>query len=1450
MSAEVEDRIVAMKFDNKQFEPAAKSTLGIIDRLKSALNFSNSSKGLNDLQNTANKFSLSGLANAATGISGKFLAMTTVALTALTNITNKAVDAGLRIGKALTLEPIQQGFEEYETGLNSVQTILANTQASGAKLKDVNATLKELNTYSDQTIYNFGEMAKNIGTFTAAGVDLKTSAASIKGIANLAALSGSNSQQASTAMYQLSQAISSGRVSLQDWNSVVNAGMGGTVFQRALAQTAEKMGTLDKGAVKLTGKMKNATINGQSFRESITAKPGEESWLTSEVLTNTLKQFTGDMSDAELAAQGFNASQIQAIKEQAKTAVDAATQVKTFTQLIGTMKESAGSGWAQTFQIMLGDFEEAKKLFTEVNNIAGEFITNSANARNKMLQDWKDLGGRTKAIEGLRNIFKAIVAVLVPIKEAFRDIFPATTGKQLFDMTVAFLEFTKHLKIGADTAINVRRIFRGVFSIFSIGWSVIKILAGAIGGLFKVLGSNSGGFLDMAADIGDWIVKLDLAIKKGDSLKVFFEQLSDVIRSPRKALTDLANSIENFFKNINIPSLGKLPDLFGRLRDRLEPLDALADNVSKSWSKLSDVFKSLAKYLEPVTDLIGDTLSGVGNAIAEAFEAGDFNSVYDAINTGLLTGIVLLIKKFFANGLKIDFGGGFVSGIKDTFGALTDTLKAMQTSIQAKTLLTIAAAVALLTVSIVALSLIDSAKLTKALAAMSVAFAQLLGAMAILTKIAGSAGIVKVPAIAAAMVLLAASILILSAAVTVLSKLSWEELGKGLTGVAALLAMLVGVSLGLDKTSGSMLRAGLAMIPLAVGIKILASAVQSFAEMSWGQMVKGLVGMAGALVVIAAAIALMPKSMILQAAGLVLVAIALNGIALAMKIMGGMSWGEIAKSLVLLTASLAILAGALYLMTAALPGAAALIVAAGALAILAPVLLLMGNMTWKAIAKGLVLLTGALAILAGGLYLMTAALPGAAALLVAAAALAILAPVLVTLGAMSWKMIAKGLVALAGAFAVLGLAGLVLTPVIPSILGLAAALLLLGVGITLVGVGALALATAFSIFAAAGAAGISALINMIKLIPLFLTEFAKGILGFVITLAEQGTKFTAAFASLIGSLLDALIMLIPKIGVLIGKLVDTMAVILIRDAPKFAAAGQAFLLAFLKIVANNIPKFVTAGTDIIVNFIKGLTKNLYRVQEAAVDFMIAFMDSLATQIPRLADGGAKAVIKLVNGIADAIRKNREAMNKAGRNLGSAILEGMVSGIRSGISWVVDWAKYMALSAYNAAKRALGINSPSKKFAFLGEGTNEGFALGVKRSTYLSEDAVEKVAGTTLDTMQTALKNLYDVMPDNINLDPTITPVLDLSKLTTDASKIDGMMGGAKLSADLSLNSARSLASSEQDRADIDSENAQYGDVTYLDYVQNINAPSAVPAAEVYLNTKGQLSMAKEGFNRR
>src|SRR3954471_23583323 len=292
-----------------------------VDKLQGKMGQLSAGSTFTDIEKASSRVSLEGLTSALDNVTQKFSILKNAASVALGGIAANATMKGASFAKSFSFGPLQQGFGEYQTNLGSIQTILANTQGQQVSgLDEVQKHLGELNTYSDQTIYNFSEMAKNIGTFTAAGVDMDKSTQSIKGIANLAAISGSNSQQASTAMYQLSQAISSGKVGLQDWNSVMNAGMGGAVFQKSLMRTAENMGSIEKGALKIDKATGKATINGESFRNSIMAKPGEESWLTSDVLTKTLGQFTGDMSDAQLAAEGFSASQIQAIQAQAKTA--------------------------------------------------------------------------------------------------------------------------------------------------------------------------------------------------------------------------------------------------------------------------------------------------------------------------------------------------------------------------------------------------------------------------------------------------------------------------------------------------------------------------------------------------------------------------------------------------------------------------------------------------------------------------------------------------------------------------------------------------------------------------------------------------------------------------------------------------------------------------------------------------------------------------------------------------------------------------------------------------------------------------------------------------------------------------------------------------------------------------------------------------------------------------
>lgn len=376
MSSVVDQRVVELRFDNANFERGVKTSMSTLDRLKSALKLGGASKGFEKVASAAKSVSFDAMGKGLDTVKAKFSALDAVAFSTLQRITNSGIAAAKSLMDNFSaLGAARAGFAEYETQINSIQTILSNTSDKGTTMAQVRSALDELNTYADLTIYNFTEMTRNIGTFTAAGVDLATSTKSIQGIANLAAMSGSSSLQASTAMYQLSQAIAAGTVHLMDWNSVVNAGMGGTKFQEALKETAREYGVAVDALIEKRG----------SFRESL-----QEDWISAEILTTTLSKFTTkgarEYADAMLASGRYTQEQADALLASAQAAEDAATKVKTFTQLIDTLQEAMGSGWTKTWELFLGDFDEAKAFFTSLSDLLSAQIGKDADRRNNLLE--------------------------------------------------------------------------------------------------------------------------------------------------------------------------------------------------------------------------------------------------------------------------------------------------------------------------------------------------------------------------------------------------------------------------------------------------------------------------------------------------------------------------------------------------------------------------------------------------------------------------------------------------------------------------------------------------------------------------------------------------------------------------------------------------------------------------------------------------------------------------------------------------------------------------------------------------------------------------------------------------------------------------------------------------------------------------------------------------------
>jgi tape measure domain-containing protein len=1509
--ATIDDKVVSMSFESSKFEQGVGRSIDALNKLKAALRLDGATAGMSEIDKAASGVQtglLSKIGSALDSLIPKFDALRLVAIGVMSQIATKAVVAGSQLVKSLTLDPIIQGFHEYTTNLNAVQTIMANTQAAGTTLKDVNKALNTLNIYSDKTIYNFSQMARNIGTFTAAGVDLDTATGAIKGIANLAALSGSNADQASTAMYQLSQAISAGRVSLMDWNSVVNAGMGGTVFQRALAQTAEQMGTLKQGAVDLVGPMKNVSINGESFRNSISAAggPGGDSWLTSKVLTNTLQQFTGDLSNAQLKAQGFNDAQIKAIQQTAKTAQEAATQVKTLGQLLDTTKESIGSGWAQTWQIVFGDFTQAKTLFTGISQSIGGFISASSKARNNVLKDWADLGGRTALIESIGNIFKALGAILAPIKDAFHDIFPPIEGKNLAALTKQFEAFTKTLKPSPEVIDGLRRTFRGLFALLDIG----KQILGGIFDVFKrvigVIAGGAGSFLGITGSIGDFIVKIDEALKKGDGLGNFFNGLGDLLVAPFKMIGKLKDAITGFFDAISP----------GGVSGKTSGLAGIFAAIGTAFGNMLEAFSHSDRLINGILDALTQLGQAIGPALQAAFENINFEAILAVIRTGLLAAIAVMFKQFLGGGSLLQqlgfrgAGGGLISNLTSPFNALIGSLKAMQTQIQAKTLREIAIAVALLAASVLALSLVDPKRLSSSLGAMTVAFGELLGAMAILTAVTKTVGFIKMPLIAGSLILLAGAIVILSAAVVILAQLDWGQLLRGLTGVGVLLGIISVAVIPLSANSAGMVRAGAGIAAIGVGLLLLALAVKEFSTMSWGEMAKGLVGVGIGLTVLIGAMKLMPTGgMVATGAGLILVAASLKILADVVQTFGKMDWTTMGKGMLGIGAGLVIIGLALRLMPSnMIVLGAGLLIVSFALSKIGDVISSMGGMSISQIAKGLGTLAAALIILSVALYAMSGTLAGAVALTVAAAGISVLAGALESIGNMSWQQIVTSLVALAAAFVIIGAAGALLTPAIPGLLGLGAAMLLIGAGLALAGVGISLIAAGLSALVVALPTGVGVLVAALNELLRAAIDNAKlfilGILEIADQLAKTAPKFMDAMIKIITSVIDGLIKLNPKFMELIQVMIDDVLKLLNDNQDKLIQAGIDFVLAlldginqniqkilnaainivnnfligignnvgrlvsagvsiilkFLQGIGNNMGRIINAGANIVINFVKGIGNTYSRILTAATGVITKFIRGLADNANRLVTAGTDAIISFATGVEKntirlvnatgklilnflkdlktAIDKYSPQITEASIDIGIAIIEGVIKGLGNKAGDLYTAITDIANQAKDKLTHPWEVLSPSKFAMRVGENIMLGLSMGVQNNAGLFVGSIEDSGRDAMDAMRGSLSAVAATV-DELDTNPTITPILDLTQVRNQAGELTSLIANPKITAGVSSAQASNIALATPDAKTL----AALGG-TAVHFEQNINSPKALSEIEIYRHTRNQLSQVK------
>lgn len=1389
MSKEVDERVVEMRFNNALFESKVQQTMRSLTALNEKLMFKGAEKGFEKVSDASEKVKFNALLNALDSLSQKFSAVEVIGVTALMRITNQAVDAGERLVKALSLDPIISGFQEYETQINAVQTILANTSSKGTTLDQVNAALDELNHYADLTIYNFTEMTRNIGTFTAAGVDLDTSVSAIKGIANLAAVSGSTSQQASTAMYQLSQALASGTVKLQDWNSVVNAGMGGQVFQDALKETARVHGIAIDSMIKKEG----------SFRETLS-----KGWLTSSILTETLQKFTGDLNEETLKSIGYTDEQIKKIMEMGKTANDAATKVKTFSQLKDTLTEALQSGWTQTWQTIIGDYEEAKELFTRFSDVFSDLINKSSEARNTVLagglnSGWQqlntalgnsadfysqmlekvmlangsisqkqidDAGSFAKALQqggvsaeqlqdGLKESYKQLSALGALSDDALKakKLDPA----QVRSLAKSFEEVNQKVADGSlDLDIYSKKIgelsgrehlIESIWNVFEALEKVVEPVARAWQKIFSPISADQ--VYNIAKSIDEFTANLSISDETADKIERTFSGIFAVLNVGKNMLLTIGKALGKAFNAVS-PLAGGFLSITAALGDCLVEMANAVNNSRAFKTTLDGIYWIIGKVSEGMQAFAG-VLTNVSNNVSVVFDPlktlGEWFENFISFITPKLKWLADKIGEIFeelGSGASGAFGNlngnalwgfanagmiaGLIAGIKGFLEAFKDIGSTVKD--------TIGGVAELLNKLGEAVTAWKNNKNAETLKTISTAVAILAGSLVVLSLVKPE----RLAASTGAMIALFAELLVALAIYDEIAKKT-KKVGKGTSS----------------------------MVVMAAGVMILTSALKKISEIETGKLLTSVIALGAViaeLVVAQVAISKWAKDGAKHAMSMLAMAAAVRVLAEAVEQLADLGWDGIEKGLIAvagLLAEVAAFSGLSNFGGLTAGKAVGILVLAAALSVLEKSVSAFSKMPVDELQNGI----GALGAILGEIAVFNMLSNSAEHVLSTATALTILS---------------GGLLILSNALANLG--GMTLCQIGVALAAMAGGLIEMGVALTLVK-GSLGSATSFLIMSVV----LNALVSPLKSLgEMSLEEIGHGLLAvggalgifaiavgtmslagpIVIAVSAALSLLAGSFALLLGTMaavslmplqMEALVVALGTLGSAIGVFIAGVIAGLGTAAGSIAIAVAEIIVAVCNAIAQAVPAIGNALAQLIVAICNVIVQCSEPIGQALFTLGTVVIQTIINLIAWAWDGGGEgggikgALSELLGNIVAWLSEHLNPINMFGGLLGTIsgffgkigeyMSQGLANGLNTGASVQIanNGVQTLCNKVKDFFRNAFGINSPSTWMRKLGQWFAPGLINGLNGTASIAKlNAGTKVFG---ENVKSGLSGTFD-----------------------------------------------------------------------------------------------------------
>lgn len=714
MPSNIDDRIVNMQFNNKRFESGVADTMKTLDQFQTKLNNLDGGKGFEELEKAANKIDLSSVGkgltsieNGVTTVADKFSAWGIAAKRVIENISDDAYRLGKQFVSSLSIDQIKAGWDKYGSMAQSVGTIMS---ATGLDIEAVTEQMERLNWYTDETSYNYTDMADNIAKFTSQEIPLEKATEAMMGIANWSALAGQNAATASRAMYNVSQAMGIGYMGLADWKSIELANMGTAQFKQHVIDVAIEMGKLKKvttdtgesfAALDEKAKLEDA-ITVANFRESL-----KEKWFDSEVMERVFQDYgkfatklnetINELNEAD-ETLGINATDILGILEEydenksldklnqrlrgtktsaqdvtkyldilssktyelSRKAFAAAQEYKTFSDAIDATKDAVSTQWLNTFSYIFGNYEEAKELWTAFGGTLYDLFATAGEERNAVLREWKALGGRDTLVSAILEALETLDNVVFAIKDGFEKIFPSIDAKKLKEITESFKKFIDGIYISEDDTEKLEKIS-----------SIVSHLAGAAKTVFSSLGAILSTISSAIKETFLDGINLDTLDKTAEKIEEFVKNLA-ISKEDLEGFKDAISGVFKAIKRISpifVKAGGAIATILVKMGEAIggfitEALKFTGDAINgildffdriKNNEKLAESLERLHDAFKKLFDVIKDNASKVNEKLSGFFEALGLS---DGANTLLgkladtIANLIIIVADFISNGVE------------------------------------------------------------------------------------------------------------------------------------------------------------------------------------------------------------------------------------------------------------------------------------------------------------------------------------------------------------------------------------------------------------------------------------------------------------------------------------------------------------------------------------------------------------------------------------------------------------------------------------------------------------------------------------------------------------------------------------------------------------------------------------------------------------------------------